>query len=166
MQSFRRHGFNPWVRKIPLEEEMTTHSSILAVIIPWTKEPSGLQSMGSERVGHDWVTEHTYTHTHCSLCACVLPCFSGARLFADAMDCSPPGSSLHGDSPGKSNGVDCHALLQEIFPTQRSSPSLLHCRWFFTIWATREAQEYWVELPILSPEDLPNPGIELGSPAL
>ena len=37
----------------PLEEEMTTHSSILACRIPWTEEPGGLQSMGSQRVGHD-----------------------------------------------------------------------------------------------------------------
>ena len=37
----------------PLEEEMATHSSILAWRIPWTKEPGGLQSMGLQRVGHD-----------------------------------------------------------------------------------------------------------------
>ena len=37
----------------PLEKEMATHSSILAWIIPWTEEPGGLQSMGSQRVGHD-----------------------------------------------------------------------------------------------------------------
>ena len=36
----------------------------------------------------------------------------------DPMDCSPSGSSLHGDSPGKNAGVGCHALLQGIFPTQ------------------------------------------------
>ena len=36
----------------------------------------------------------------------------------DPMDCSPPGSSVHGDSPGKNTGVYCHALLQGIFPTQ------------------------------------------------
>ena len=34
------------------------------------------------------------------------------------MDCSPPGCSVHGDSPGKNIGVGCHALLQGIFPTQ------------------------------------------------
>ena len=38
----------------PLEKEMATHSSILAWEIPWTEEPGGLQSMGSQRVGHDW----------------------------------------------------------------------------------------------------------------
>ena len=45
----RRHGFNPWVGKIPLEEEMATHSSILAWEISWTEEPGGLQSMGSQK---------------------------------------------------------------------------------------------------------------------
>ena len=39
----------------PLEKEMTTHSSILAWRIPWTDEPGGLQSMRSQRVGHDLV---------------------------------------------------------------------------------------------------------------
>ena len=45
------------------------------------------------------------------------------------MDCSPPGSSVHGDSAGKNTGVGCHALLQGIFPTQGSNPcplSFLH----------------------------------------
>ena len=37
----------------PLEEGMATHSSILAWKIPWTEEPGGLQSMGSQGVGHD-----------------------------------------------------------------------------------------------------------------
>ena len=36
----------------PLEKEMATHSSILAWKIPWTEEPGGLQSMGSQRVRH------------------------------------------------------------------------------------------------------------------
>ena len=46
----------------------------------------------------------------------------------DPMDCSPPGSSVHGDSPGKNAGVGCHVLLQGIFPIQGSNPGLLHCR--------------------------------------
>ena len=40
----------------PLEKEMATHSSTLAWKIPWTEEPGRLQSTGSQRVGHDWVT--------------------------------------------------------------------------------------------------------------
>ena len=39
--------------EVPLEKEMTTHSAIPAWRIPWTEEPGGLQSMGSQRVGHD-----------------------------------------------------------------------------------------------------------------
>ena len=46
-----------WVRSLgredPLEKEMATHSSILAWKIPWTEKPDGLQSKGSQRVGHD-----------------------------------------------------------------------------------------------------------------
>ena len=38
----------------PLEEGMATHSSILAWKIPWTEEPARLQSMGLQRIGHDW----------------------------------------------------------------------------------------------------------------
>ena len=44
----------------PLEMEMAAHSSILAWEIPWTEEPGGLQSMGSQRVGHDCET-NAYT---------------------------------------------------------------------------------------------------------
>ena len=40
----------------PLEEDMATHSSILAWRLPWTEDPGGLQSMGSQRVRHDWAT--------------------------------------------------------------------------------------------------------------
>ena len=46
-----------WVQSLgwedPLEEDMATHSSILALRIPWTKESCRLQSIGSQRVGHD-----------------------------------------------------------------------------------------------------------------
>ena len=52
-------------REDPLEKDMETYSSILAWRIPWTEEPSGLQSMRSQRIGHDWATNrHTHTHTH------------------------------------------------------------------------------------------------------
>ena len=45
----------------------------------------------------------------------------------DPMDCSPPGTSIHGDSPGKNTELGCHALLQRILPTQGSNPGFLHC---------------------------------------
>ena len=46
----------------------------------------------------------------------------------DPVDYSPPGSSVHGDSPAKNTGLGCHALLQGIFPTQGLNPDLLQCR--------------------------------------
>ena len=46
----------------------------------------------------------------------------------DPMDCSPPGSSVCGDSPGKNTGVGCHALFQGIVPTQGSNLGLPYCR--------------------------------------
>ena len=48
-------------------------------------------------------------------------------VLCDPMDCSPPSSSVQGDSPGKNTGVGCHAFLQGIFPTQGLNPGLLHC---------------------------------------
>ena len=47
------------------------------------------------------------------------------------MDCSPAGSSVHGDSPGKNTGVGCHSLLQGLFPTHELNLDL-------TVWATGE----------------------------
>ena len=46
-----------------------------------------------------------------------------------SMNCSPPGSSVHGDFTGTNTGLGCHALLQGIFPTQGPNPGLPHCRW-------------------------------------
>ena len=97
------------------------------------------------------------------------PCYGVQCLVAqscltlcDPMDCNPSGSSVLGESPGKNTGVGCHALLQGIFTTQGSR---IIGR-FFSIWAMGEAQEYWNGYPIPFPGYLPNPGIELGSPAL
>ena len=47
-----------------LEQEMATHSSILAWEIPWTEDPGGLQSMGFQRVKHDWATKHIKAHVN------------------------------------------------------------------------------------------------------
>ena len=57
-----------WVRSLgqedPLEKEMATHSSTLVWRIPWREEPGRLQSMGSQRVGHDWATSLTHSICH------------------------------------------------------------------------------------------------------
>ena len=58
-RTWKRHRFDPWVWKIPLEKEMAAHSSILAWRIPWTEEPDMGYNPWDRRVRPDWVTEHT-----------------------------------------------------------------------------------------------------------
>ena len=113
---------------------MATHSSVLVRKIPWTEEPSRLQSMGSQRVWHNWAIslwQHSLMFlvmftTMFTLCA-VLG-LSVISNFLQPIYCSPPHSSDHRDSPGKNTGVGCHVLLQGIFPTQGLNPGLPHCR--------------------------------------
>ena len=84
----------------------------------------------------------------------------------DLMDCNPPGSSVRGDSPSKNTGVSFHALLQGIFPTQRLNSGLPHCKQILNHLSHHGSPGIleWVAYP--SPEDLPDPGIKPGSPAL
>ena len=58
---------------------------------------------------------------------CAKSCQSCPTL-CDPVDCSLPGSSIHGDSPGKNTGMSCYALLQGIFTMQGSNQGLPHCR--------------------------------------
>ena len=51
--------------------------------------------------------------------------FQSCPTLGDPKDCSPPGSSIHGDSPGRNIGVGCHTPLQGIFSTQGLNPCLL-----------------------------------------
>ena len=98
----------------------------------------------------------------------------------DPMDYSSPGSSVHGDSPGKNIGVGCHALLQGIFPNQGLDPSLLHVlhwRWilFFFFFSgfmlllpqTKCAHELSIHFPlcaVLKVDSLPTWESHLGRP--
>ena len=61
-----------------------------------------------------------YNCCHC----CWVP--QSCPTLCDPMDCSPPRSSVHGDSPSKNTGVGCHFLIQGIFRTQELNPCLLH----------------------------------------
>ena len=69
---------------------------------------------------HQWSVADRYLHVCLVTQSCLTLCYP--------RDCSPPGSSVHGDSSGKNTGVGCHALLQGIFPIQGSNPGLPHCR--------------------------------------
>ena len=104
-------------QEVPLEKEMATHSSTLAWKIPWTEEPGRLQSMGLQRVGHDFTTSlqssvsgSVYSHffetdsQNCgNLCHSCVPCGSdGKESACNAGDLgSLPGL---GKSPGGGNG--------------------------------------------------------------
>ena len=76
--------------------------------------------------------EHILVYITCSIrsyvsCAVLCLVAQSCLTLCDLMDCSPPGSSVHGDSTGKNTGVGCHALLQGIFPTSGSNPGLPQC---------------------------------------
>ena len=73
-------------------------------------------------------TEPSVEHCERSLSLCCTMLSRSVVSDCVPVDCSPPGSSVHGDSPGKNTGVGYHAFLQGIFPTQRSNPGLLHCQ--------------------------------------
>ena len=79
------------------------------------------------------------------VCVCVCSVTQSCPTLCDHMDCSLPGSSVHGDSPGKNTGVGCQALLQGIFPTQELNQDLLHCRWMST-----QPAHYIGETPIIN----------------
>ena len=68
-----------------------------------------------------WPLPSTQNHMLCLVAQLCL-------TLCNPVDCSPPGSSVPRDSPGKDTGVGCHALLQGIFPTQGSNPGPRHCR--------------------------------------
>ena len=66
---------------------------------------------------------HRHTHMHCAvLCLVTQLCLT----LCNPTDCSPPGSSVHGDSPVKNTSLGRHAFLQGIFPTQRLNPDIPH----------------------------------------
>ena len=77
----------------------------------------------------------------------------------------PRGLNHPRNSPGQNTGVDSCSFLQGVFPAQGSNTVSCTAGRFFPSWATREAQ-YWSGQPTPSLADLPDPGIELGSPAL
>ena len=136
----------------PLEKEMANHSSILAWKISWPLEPGGLQSMGSQRVGHDWVTNtllilNIYTSL-LSLGFGRIPCIKqinsilvlkNAKIFSyivqfssvtqlcptlcNPMNCSMPGLPVH-HQPLEFTQTQVHQVGDTIQPSYPlSSPS-------------------------------------------
>ena len=136
---------------------MAIHSSILAWRIPWTEEPGGLQSMGSQRVGHNWVTNTTkcmsigtkgcdliWMYILCRSCCCCLVAKSCSTL-CNPMNCRKPGLPVLHNFPefaqlmsielvmSSNHLILCHPLLllPSIFLSIRvySNESALCIRW-------------------------------------
>ena len=84
---------------------------------------------------------------------CYAPCSVAwsRQTLCDPMHCSPPGSSVHEDSPGKNTGVGCCALQQGIFPTQGSNSGLPHGRQIFYCLSHQGSPWIleWIAYPIL-----------------
>ena len=78
------------------------------------------------------------------ICVCVLVVTQLCLILCKPMDCIQPGSSVHGDSPGKNTGVGYHSLLQGIFPTQGPNPGLPHCRWSLYCLSHQRMKGTWV----------------------
>ena len=83
-----------WVGKIPLEKGMATHSSIRAWRIPWTEEPGGLQTMGSQRAGHDWQSKGRNLIGFLNELIIIINCLSRINVnYDNCYPCSWAGSS-------------------------------------------------------------------------
>ena len=114
----------------PLEKEMATHSSTLVWKIPWTEDPGRLQSIGSQRVGHDWVTSLSQFSSVQSQLRPTLrpPGLQQARLL-----CPSPTPRVYSNSCPLSQW--CHPAIlllpPSIFPSIRvfSNESVLRIRW-------------------------------------
>ena len=106
---------------------MATHSSIFAWRIPWTEEPGGLQSIGSQRVRHDWVTKHTHnTHLILIVVGDSLPVVPQLYFlpFWDLQDDSKPAA------PSFQKAVGYAIYGYTIFPF--FNKALLINTWFFS----------------------------------
>ena len=119
-----------WVRSLgwedPLEKEKATHFSTLAWKIPWTEKPGRLQSVGSQRVGHDWATSLHFSQSLKELTSHV----NQWMLFSSGISCSCTHSELRREN--------AHILI----PT---SLSAILKRW--CMWPCSKHAEVWIQKP-------------------
>ena len=132
-----------------LEKEMATHSSVLAWRIPWTEEPGRLQAFGLKsrtRLSDFHFTAHFRITRRKIIHVIFFYRTSSSRTWQGARDIVNP--------------CGCTRLVMSLFATPWTIAHHVSLSMIFP------RQEYWSGLPLSSPGDLPNPGIEPGSPAL
>ena len=101
----------------------------------WTGRPGVLQSMGSQRVRHDWATELNWTEANLhysksetlNLRKWISEVIQSCLILRDPMDCKPATFLCPWDFPGKNTGVGSLSLFQGIISTQGLNPGLPHC---------------------------------------
>ena len=104
-------------------------------ILSWKDSPK-LKPL--QRNKFDWGVPLFFVPQSAKHCAVLI--HSTDLTLCDIMGCRLPGTSVHGDSPGKNAGVGCHGLLQGIFPIQGLYPGLCIAGRFFIFWVTRKPQ--------------------------
>ena len=129
----------------PLEKEMATHSSTLAWKIPWTEEPGRLQSMGLQRVRHDWATSLHFT-------SCISKAFGFWATFSRSKSQNyQDNSSLLGDMHA------CVCMLRDFS----------HVHLFATLWAVAHQAPLsmgileWVAMPSSRGSSRPRDGTHI-----
>ena len=132
------HTFNQelalWIhifRKVNVIINTCLNYTILLSLIFYVNDKKTLKQTDS--------SSKTQTKNYPVLCLVIL----SHPTLCDPMDCSPPGSSVHGNSPGKNTREGSHALLQGSSQPRDRTQVFCIAGGFFTIWATREDQEYW-----------------------
>ena len=147
---------------------MAPHSSTLAWKIPWAEEPGGLQSVGSQRVGHDWVT---------SLSLFTFMSMGSHRVRHDWNGLAAAAAAAAAAGLYKKRDTDQIFLPLKFWKDICIYMLLLfsHVWLFVTPWTVAlqaplsmgfPRQEYWSGLPFSSPGHLPHPGIKPASPEL
>ena len=137
-----------------LEKEITIHSSTIAWKITWIEEPGRPQSMGSQRVRHNWAIFTIIRFNTWLWLLKLLDCLAwmhakslqSCPTLCDAMDYSPPGSSIHEDSPGKNTGV--------AMPSSRGTSPLTSLKVYYHPLLSA-AWKYWTIRWTLSRVDTP-----------
>ena len=94
------------------------------LLFSYQKMPASLGEYGS--AFEELHPHHDRVNAPLTMCVCVCSGAQSCQTLCDPMDCSPPGSFDHGNSPGKNTGVGCHALVQEIFLIQGLNQCFLH----------------------------------------